>query len=67
MIGRSEKLRSMMMIAFEFSKKSGRQNTPRLFKNPKLTPRGWLYKIPKSYDYDLPEDLPNRHLYWNKT
>lgn len=49
------------------TKQSRAQTTPNLFKNPHLTPRGFDYKQPKSYDYDLREDLPNRHLYWNKT
>lgn len=49
------------------TKKSKQQTTPRLFKNPKLTPDGILQKPQRSYDYNLPENLPNRHLYWHKT
>lgn len=49
------------------TKKSKRQTTPSLFKNPKLTPYGLIQKQPKSYDYNLPEDLPNRHLYYQRT
>jgi len=49
------------------SAKSSRQTTPNLIKNPRLTTRGVLTTIPKSYAYNLPEDFPNRHLYWNNT
>ena len=65
MLVQSEKMRMMLRIAFDFTKVSKRQNTPKLFKNPALTPRGIIKKMPKSYNYELPEDLPNRHLYWN--
>ena len=49
------------------TRKSKMQTTPTLFKNPKLTPQGIFQKPQKSYDYNLPENLPNRHLYWNRT
>lgn len=47
--------------------KSRRQTTPNLIKNPRLTKRGILSKPSQSYAYDLPENLPNRHLYWDNT
>ena len=47
--------------------KSARQTTPNLIKNPILARRGLVTQPNKSYAYDLPEDLPNRHLYWNNT
>lgn len=50
-----------------FSTYSRRQNTPRVIKNPRLTLQGITPKKKSSYDYDLPPDLPNRHLYWDRT
>lgn len=47
--------------------KSARQTTPNLIKNPKLTPRGIFSPPSKSYAYNLPENLKNRHLYWDNT
>jgi hypothetical protein len=54
-------------LQFNFTAKSRRQTTPNLFQNPKLTKHGLIEPIPRSYDYNLPEDLPNRHLYWDRT
>lgn len=67
MFTHSERMRVMLRVAFDFTKISKSQNTPRLFKNPALTPRGIVRKMPKTYNYDLPEDIPNRHLYWDRT
>lgn len=47
--------------------KSARQTTPNLIKNPKLSSRGLVTVPPKSYAYELPEGLKNRHLYWDNT
>lgn len=47
--------------------KSKKQTTPNLFQNPRLTPYGLVEKKQKTYDYNLPEDLPNRNLYYNRT
>lgn len=47
--------------------KSARQTTPNLIKNPKLTPRGIFSPPSKSYAYNIPENIKNRHLYWDNT
>ena len=60
-------MRGLITIPVYFTQKSKRQTTPNLFQNPKLTRWGLLNKIPKSYKHNLPEDLPNRHLYWNRS
>lgn len=49
------------------TKQSARQTTPRLFKNPRLTSRGYLPLRSRSFSYEIPPDTPNRHLYWNNT
>ena len=46
--------------------KSRRQFTPKLIQNPKLTKKGIVGPTKRSYDYNLPDDLPNRHLYWDR-
>ena len=67
MLARSERISCLLKNIVYFTKKSRRTTTPKPFNNPSLTTRGILQKQPKSYDYDLPEDLPNRHLYWDRT
>jgi len=58
--------RLLTQIVF-FTAKSRRQTTPNLIKNPILTKRG-IFKPPiKSYSYEIPENIPNSHLYWNNT
>ena len=47
--------------------KSARQTTPNLIKNPNLTRRGLVTKPNKSYAYEIPENISNKHLYWNNT
>lgn len=56
----------LLRIVF-MTAKSARQTTPNLIQNPRLTKRGILTITPKSYAYDIREDLSNRHLYWNNT
>lgn len=58
--------KNLLTVPAFFTMKSKRQFTPNLFQNPKLTKHGIIERIPKSYDYNLPDDLPNRHLYWNR-
>lgn len=53
-----------LKIAF-FTSQSARQTTPNIIKNPILSKRGIVKPPPKSYAYNLPENLPNRHLYWD--
>jgi hypothetical protein len=68
LINRFINLKKLTFIhSYQFTMKSKRQTTPNLIQNPKLTKYGILQRIPKSYDYNLPETLPNRHLYWNIT
>jgi hypothetical protein len=55
-----------LKIAF-FTAKSARQTTPNLIKNPRLTSRGIISPPNKSYSYEIPENMPNSHLYWNNT
>jgi hypothetical protein len=55
------------LTAYEFTMKSRKQTTPNLIQNPKLTKHGIIKRIPQSYDYDLPQTLPNRHLYWDRS
>lgn len=64
---RSERITSLLKNIVFYTKKSRRTTTPRPFNNNRLTPHGIVVKQPRSYDYQLPEDLPNRHLYWNRT
>ena len=54
----------LLKIIFQTAK-SARQTTPNLIKNPKLTKHGIFSPPSKSYAYNLPQDLPNRHLYWD--
>lgn len=63
----SEKVSSLIKTIVFYSKKSKKTTTPVPFNNPQLTPLGIITKQPKSYDYNLPEDLPNRNLYWDRT
>lgn len=56
----------LLKIVFA-SAKSRRQTTPNLIKNPRLTSRGIISPPSKSYAYNIPENIPNRHLYWNNT
>lgn len=56
----------LLKVVF-FTAKSARQTTPNLIKNPRLTKRGLLQPTPKSYAYEVPEGVPNAHLYWNNT
>lgn len=56
----------LLRLAF-FTAKSARQTTPNLIKNPRLTERGLLKYPNKSYAYEVPADLPDRHLYWDNT
>ena len=56
----------LLRVLFETSQ-SARQTTPNVIKNPILTKRGILRPPNKSYAYVVPENLPNRHLYWNTT
>ena len=67
MFARSERVSCLLKNIVFYTKKSRRTTTPKPFNNPRLTTLGILTKKPKSYDYDLPENLPNRHLYWNRT
>jgi len=63
----ASQLKSLITVPLYFTMKSKRQFTPNLIQNPKLTKHGIIQRIPKSYDHNLPEDLTNRHLYWNKS
>ena len=62
----SQRINCLIKTVAYNTAKSKRTTTPRPFNNPQLTPQGWLTKKPRSYDYDLPESFPNRHLYWNR-
>lgn len=48
-------MKSNMLVRIVYgSAKSSRQTTPNLIKNPKLTERGIIKPISKSYAYNLP-------------
>ena len=66
MYSASLKINQLVTRIIYTTTKSKRQTTPKLFQNPKLTPYGIVQKQPKSYDYDRPDDLPNRHLYHHR-
>jgi len=62
----SAKIASTLLFRVTFlTSQSARQTTPNLIKNPTLARRGIVIPPNKSYAYNLPENLPNRHLYWN--
>jgi hypothetical protein len=67
MISSSANSRDLLLRLAFFTTKSRRQTTPNLFQNPKLTERGIITKQPKSYAYNVPQTVPNHHLYWNHT
>lgn len=51
----SGRISSLVTVIAYNTKKSKRTFTPRLFKNPNITPMGILTKPPRSYNYNLPE------------
>lgn len=63
----SHKISNLLKTIVFHTTKSKRTTTPTPFNNPRLTPRGIITKQPRSYDYNLPDDLPNRSLYWNRS
>lgn len=63
----TSQFKNLLTVPAFFTMKSKRQFTPNLFQNPKLTKHGIIEKIPRNYDYNLPENLPNRDLYWNRS
>lgn len=65
MIPTRQKIVSLLTPIAYFTKKSSKTTTPKPFNNPIYTPLGIVKKQPRSYKYDLPESLPNRHLYFN--
>ena len=67
MYARYDRIHSLLTTIAFYTRKSRRTTTPKPFNNPRLTPNGIVTKQPRSYDYDLPDDLPNRHLYWDRS
>lgn len=63
----SHKVTGLVKNIVFYTQKSKRTTTPKPFNNPQLTPQGIKTKQPRSYDYDLYEGLPNRHLYYNRS
>jgi len=61
------KVTNLLQNIIYHTQKSKRTTTPKPFNNPQITPQGILTKQPRSYDYDLYENLPNKQLYWNRT
>ena len=62
----SQKISSLVKTIVYNTKKSKRTTTPKPFNNAQLTPRGIERKPSRSYNYNLPENLPNRHLYFDR-
>jgi|JI6StandDraft_1071083.scaffolds.fasta_scaffold137633_2 hypothetical protein len=67
MLSSTRTTHSLFLRIAYLTAKSARQTTPNLIKNPKLTSRGILSPPSKSYAYDLPDTLKNKHLYWDNT
>lgn len=67
MLSLTKTTNSLFLKIVYMTAKSARQTTPNLIKNPRLTSRGIISPPSKSYAYDLPDNLKNRHLYWNNT
>jgi len=63
----NQKVTSLLKNIVFYTQKSKRTTTPKPFNNPQITPQGILTKQPRSYDYQFYENLPNKHLYWNRS